>query len=182
MRFSPRDIWKMAFFRWFFLEKGHSPCIAWEKSHVAGGRKSGLTSAPLALRKGFLEAIVPESSPESSAQSLPLKFFVALTWCLRFFYAVKGTVYRDWCECSCYIPVQSDPFFARRHSDRGGGKMGATGSFWGGGVGDVARHLRDISKTSGICCDTVCATLCSAKGVAPLSLRGESARSHVSWK
>ena len=26
------------------LDKGHFPCLAWEKSHVAGGRKSGLTN------------------------------------------------------------------------------------------------------------------------------------------
>ena len=32
-------------------------------------------------------------------------------------------------------------------------------------MGGVARHLRDISKTAGICCDTACATLCSATGV-----------------
>ena len=31
-----------------------------------------------------------------------------------------------------------------------------------GGVGGVARHSRDISKIAEICCDTVCATLCSA--------------------
>ena len=38
--------------------------------------------------------------------------------------------------------------------------MGATGSFlWGGGVGDVARHPRDISKTARICCDIMRATL-----------------------
>ena len=33
------------------LEKGYFPCIAWGKSHVAGGRNRGsLISAPLALR------------------------------------------------------------------------------------------------------------------------------------
>ena len=32
-------------------------------------------------------------------------------------------------------------------------------------MGDVARHPRDTSKIAGICCDTVCATLCSATGV-----------------
>ena len=34
--------------------------------------------------------------------------------------------------------------------------MGSTGSFLrgGGGVGDVARHTRYISKIAGICCDT----------------------------
>ena len=47
----------------------------------------------------------------------------------------------------------------------GGGKIGATGSFLGVSVGDVARHPRDISKTAGLCCDIVCATLCSATGV-----------------
>ena len=26
------------------LQNGHFPCVAWEKSHVAGGRKSGLTN------------------------------------------------------------------------------------------------------------------------------------------
>ena len=41
--------------------------------------------------------------------------------------------------------------------------MGAAGSFVGG-VGHVARHLRDVSKTAGICCDIVCATLGSATG------------------
>ena len=30
---------------------------------------------------------------------------------------------------------------------------------------DVARHPRDISKIAGICCDTVCATLCSVTGI-----------------
>ena len=38
--------------------------------------------------------------------------------------------------------------------------------FFGGvGVVDVARHPHDISKIAGICCDSVCATLCSATGV-----------------
>ena len=37
--------------------------------------------------------------------------------------------------------------------------------FFGGGDGDVVRHPRDISKTAGICCDTVCAALCSKTAV-----------------
>ena len=40
-------------------------------------------------------------------------------------------------------------------NNRGGGKMGATGSLYWRGVGDVARHARDIPKIAGICCDVV---------------------------
>ena len=48
-----------------------------------------------------------------------------------------------------------------RHSYRGMAKWVRKGLFWGG-VRDAARHPCDIL---GICCDSVCATLCSATGV-----------------
>ena len=43
MRFFPREKGKTAFSR-KTLDKGHFPFLAWEKSHLAGGRKSGLTN------------------------------------------------------------------------------------------------------------------------------------------
>ena len=44
MRFFPREKGKTAFVEGFSLEKGRFPFLAWEKSHLAGGRKSGLTN------------------------------------------------------------------------------------------------------------------------------------------
>ena len=45
------------------------------------------------------------------------------------------------------------------------GKTGMTGSFLDGRwVGSVAQQLRDILKIAEMCCDTVCATPCSATG------------------
>ena len=44
MRFFPRVKGKTAFFKEKTVDKGHFPFLAWEKSHVAGGRKSGLTN------------------------------------------------------------------------------------------------------------------------------------------
>ena len=43
MRFFPRDTGK-GHFQGKTLQKGPFPFIAWEKSHVAGGRKIGLTN------------------------------------------------------------------------------------------------------------------------------------------
>ena len=52
MRFFPREKGKTAIFRRFFFETAVFPFLAWEKSHLAGGRKSGsLISVPLARRK-----------------------------------------------------------------------------------------------------------------------------------
>ena len=44
MRLFPGDTGKKPFSRKKNIEKGHFPCIAWEKSLLAGGRKSGLTN------------------------------------------------------------------------------------------------------------------------------------------
>ena len=44
MRFFPREKGKTAFVKRNHLDKGRFPFLAWEKSHLAGGRKSGLTN------------------------------------------------------------------------------------------------------------------------------------------
>ena len=44
MRFFPREKGKTAFVGRFSLKKGRFPFLAGEKSHLAGGRKSGLTN------------------------------------------------------------------------------------------------------------------------------------------
>ena len=44
MRFFPREKGKTAFVEGFSLKFGRFPFLAWEKSHLAGGRKSGLTN------------------------------------------------------------------------------------------------------------------------------------------
>ena len=44
MRFFPREKGKTAFVEVVSLYKGRFPFLAWEKSHLAGGRKSGLTN------------------------------------------------------------------------------------------------------------------------------------------
>ena len=57
--------------------------------------------------------------------------------------------------------------FARkfpRDTDRGVARWVRQDLFFEGWRG-VARHPRDISKIAGICCDTLCATSCSAIGV-----------------
>ena len=43
MRFFPREKGKTAFVEGFSL-KSRFPFLTWEKSHLAGGRKSGLTN------------------------------------------------------------------------------------------------------------------------------------------
>ena len=65
------------------------------------------------------------------------------------------------------LPPCSGSVFARKFppdSDRGVARWVRQGLFCEGWRG-VAQHPRDISKIAGICCDTVCATLCSATGV-----------------
>ena len=44
MRFFPREKGKNCLFLRKALDKGRFPFLAWEKSHLAGGRKSGLTN------------------------------------------------------------------------------------------------------------------------------------------
>ena len=44
VRFFPREKGKMAFVEGFSLKMAVFPFLAWEKSHLAGGRKSGLTN------------------------------------------------------------------------------------------------------------------------------------------
>ena len=44
MRFFPREKGKTAVVEGFSSRKGRFPFLAWEKSHLAGGRESGLTN------------------------------------------------------------------------------------------------------------------------------------------
>ena len=81
MRFFPRDTGKGLFSRKSPRKGGHFPFIAWGKSHVAGGRKSGLTNQCAPGPEGYfhtfghLRLVVAVSQAKNPDPPMPAFFF-----------------------------------------------------------------------------------------------------------
>ena len=85
MRFFPSDTGKKATLRGA-LQNGHIPCIAWEKSHLARGRRLGLTNW-CALGPEGCEAIL---------------FFQACYVCKEWFFGQGGACASCLCLGCCW--------------------------------------------------------------------------------
>ena len=73
---------KLPFFQRKTLDKGHFPFLVWEKSHLAGGRTSGLTK-PFALRESTTLVAPYCAIPRDYLSDTPLACALWGFWCLN---------------------------------------------------------------------------------------------------
>ena len=117
--------------RWPFsgdlLQNGHFPCIAWEKSHIARGRKSGLTnwcalgpqvcwcatehvSAKISRDEQIPVGIFARDCPQSEHLVTNVFAYRELRMCSSFGDKLKA--YFGWGKCQEKVAAENPPHFS----------------------------------------------------------------------